>query len=103
MQVAFPDPGPGARVHVGEGLNVPGLLLEKVTVPVALIGLVEMSLTVTVQLVGTLTITEPGAHVTEVVVEWVADGIVALTVNDPELLPWLDELVLPSPHFQTSW
>jgi hypothetical protein len=90
-------------VQVGEGVKVPAPLLVNPTVPVALVGVVERSLTVAVQLDTTFTTVEPGAHAIEVVVRWEEDGFVAFRLNAPELGKWLEELVLPSPNFQTSW
>jgi hypothetical protein len=51
-----------------DGLKVPIPLVANVTGPVGVVGLEAISLTVTVHVVTTLAATEPGAHVTEVVV-----------------------------------
>jgi hypothetical protein len=55
-------------VQVDEGVKEPAPLLVNPTVPVALVGVVERSLTVAVQLDRTFTTAEPGAHAIEVVV-----------------------------------
>ena len=49
-------------------VNVPDPLLVKLTVPVGVVGLADVSLTVTVHAVGTLALTELGAQLTFVVV-----------------------------------
>jgi len=51
-----------------DGLKTPELLVVKSTMPVGVVGLVEVSITLAVQLVATLMMTEPGEHVTTVVV-----------------------------------
>ncbi len=51
-----------------DGLKVPMPLLDNVTEPVGVVGLVAVSLTVTTHVVTALTAIEPGAQVTEVVV-----------------------------------
>jgi len=64
-------------------VNVPVLLVVKVTVPVGTIAPVpDASATVAVQLVGLLVLTEAGVHATVVVV----DLMVEASVNEP-LLP----------------
>jgi hypothetical protein len=76
-----------ARVHDADvGLNVPVLLLVKMTVPTGVVGLDDASITVAVQLLAVLTVTELGEHATEVVVEWGGAGDTAI-VN----VPWLAE------------
>jgi len=56
---------PAARVQDADvGLKVPVLLVVKLTVPVGVVGLDEVSVTVTVQLVTTPDATELGEHVT---------------------------------------
>lgn len=57
-------------MHVADGLKVPVLLVVKATVPVGAVGLDEESVTLAVQVVATLTRTEPGEQVIVVVVEW---------------------------------
>jgi len=59
---------PDDRVQVPAGVpvKVPEPLLVKVTVPVGVVGLVEVSMTVTVQDVATPTLTELGEQETEV-------------------------------------
>jgi len=49
-------------------VNVPDPLLVKLTVPVGVVGLADVSVTVTVHAVGTLGLTELGAQLTFVVV-----------------------------------
>jgi hypothetical protein len=61
---------PATSVHVpGNGLKVPVELEVKVTVPVGTVGLVELSITLAVQLVDVLTRTDPGEQVITVMVE----------------------------------
>jgi hypothetical protein len=67
-----------------EELNIPVPLLVNKTEPVGVVGLVEVSVTVAVQMDGLLTVTEPGKHETEVVVVC-AGGGVTLTSK----VPWL--------------
>jgi len=100
VHVAFPSPGPAVRVQVGDRLNVPTPFVVKVIDPVGVVGAVEGSLTVAVQLDGAFTATEPGLHVIDVVVRCELDGFVALSSNAPELPVWLP---LPSPSTQTNW
>jgi hypothetical protein len=71
-------------VQVAEGENEPELLLEKVTVPVGVVGVTEVSVTVAVQVVGWLTATDAGVQLTAVEVACgggaqLADVIVAMT------------------------
>lgn len=82
---------------------MPTPVLAKVTVPVGVIGVVEMSVTVAEQVVGLLTLTEPGEHAIEVVVTCETVAVVAFIPYDPELLVWLEADGVPSPKFQTSW
>ncbi len=63
-------PEPATRLQVTEGMKVPELLLEKATLPVGVVGLVEVSNTLAVQLVAVLTRTEPGVQVKTVFVGW---------------------------------
>lgn len=102
-QVAIPGVDVAARVHEGRGDRVPTPELAKVTVPVGVIGVVEISVTVAEHAVGLLTLTEPGVHAIEVVVMREAVGVVALIPYDPELPVWLEAEVVPSPKVQTSW
>jgi len=44
------------------GVNVPVELVVKLTEPVGVVGLVELSVTVAVQVLAVLTVTEPGEH-----------------------------------------
>jgi hypothetical protein len=79
-------PGPAVSVQVAEGLNVPELFVVKLTVPVGLAGLVEVSITLALQLVAVLTRTEPGEHVMIVFVECnVGETEVTSRLNEPEL------------------
>lgn len=57
------------RVHEAAGLNVPVLVLAKLTIPVGVMAVpVEVSVIVAVQVVGALTTTELGLQTTAVVV-----------------------------------
>jgi hypothetical protein len=68
-------------------VNVPVLLVVKVTVPVGTIAPVpDASATVAVQLVGLLVLTEAGVHATVVVV----DLMVEASVNVPLLPVWTE-------------
>jgi len=62
-------PWPATSVQVADGLKLPVLFVVNDTVPVGMLGLNEVSITRAVQLVGVLTVTEPGEHVTVVFVE----------------------------------
>jgi hypothetical protein len=86
MHVAILGPLPAANVQVAEGLKLPVLFVVNTTVPVGLVGLVEVSITRAVQLVETLTVTEPGEQVMLVCVGWavVVTGVEA-RLNEPEL------------------
>jgi hypothetical protein len=63
VQVAMPGPLPAARVQLADGVKLPVLFVVNVTVPVGVVGLVDLSITRAVQLVAELTNTEPGRHV----------------------------------------
>jgi hypothetical protein len=68
---AFPE----ARVHDADnGLKVPVEFVVKATVPVGTVGLVELSITLAVQVVDVLTKTDPGEQVTTVIVECTGGG-----------------------------
>jgi len=77
---------PAARVHAAVvGLNGPVPLLVKLTEPVGVVAPVaEVSVTVAVQVVAVLTVTEAGTQFTAVVVEWATGGV---TVRAK--VPWL--------------
>jgi hypothetical protein len=64
-------------------VKLPGLSLAKVAVPVGVVGLEEESVTVAVHTVWTPTLTEPGLQEVDVVVEWIAPGVVTKRVNFP--------------------
>ena len=66
VQVAWDCPSPAVRVQVAEGLKDPELSVLKRTVPVGFVGVGDVSVTLAVQLVATLTTTEPGEQVTTV-------------------------------------
>jgi hypothetical protein len=66
VQDAVPAVAPAARVQVAAG--VPVELDVKVTVPVGVVGLDDVSVRVAVQLVAVLTVTELGVHCTLVLV-----------------------------------
>jgi hypothetical protein len=63
-----------ARVHVTVGANVPVELVVKLIVPVGVVGLVETSVTVAVQVVAVFTWRDEGEQTTAVVVAWMAGG-----------------------------
>jgi len=67
-QLAIFGPALADRMQLVDGLKTPELLVVKSTMPVGVVGLVEVSITLAVQLVATLMMTEPGEHVTTVVV-----------------------------------
>ena len=67
-------------------VNVPVPLLVKVTEPVGVVGLVEVSVTVAVQLVAWLIATLEGVHVTDVVVEC---NPLMVRRNVPLLVAWV--------------
>ncbi len=74
---------PAARVQLADmGLKVPVLFVAKLTVPVGVVGEVELSVTVAVQLVEVPDVTELGEQVTLVVVVWRGTGVAA-TRNVP--------------------
>jgi len=56
------------RVHVFEGLKLPGLVLEKVAVPVGELGVAEVSVTNAVHCVAWFTATVDGLQLTLVLV-----------------------------------
>ena len=81
----MPAVAPAARVQVAAGANVPVELDVKVTVPVGVVGLDDVSVTVAVQLVAVLTVTELGVHCTLVLV--VCNGtVLTAKVKLPELV-----------------
>lgn len=91
-QVAIFGAFPAASVQVADaGLKVPALLVVKVTVPVGTVGLVELSVTFAVQVVGALTKTDPCEQLTRVFVEWSDGGTVELTarLKLPVLPEWV--------------
>jgi len=54
---------PAARVQLAEeGVKVPVEFVANATVPVGVVGLVEVSVTVAVQLLAVFTMTEAGEH-----------------------------------------
>ena len=74
---------PAARVQLAEvGMKVPVLFVVNATVPVGLVGDVEVSVTVAVQLVEVPDVTELGEQATLVVVVWRGKGV-AVTRNVP--------------------
>jgi len=61
---------PAASVQLAEvGLNVPVEFVVKPTVPVGVVGVPDVSVTVTVHVEDVLTCTDPGEHWTLVLVE----------------------------------
>ena len=73
-----------ARVQLLE-LKVPVESVERLTEPVGVDGLDEVSVTVTVQLVAVPVVIEPGEQATDVVV--VAEGTVTLTIVGAVVAP----------------
>ena len=73
-------PAPAARLHVADGLKDPVSFVTKVTVPVGMLGVVDTSITLAVQVVTMLKMTEPGMHVILVWVGWSPETVVTLTV-----------------------
>src|SRR5437016_13075118 len=64
-QVAWFGAFPATSVHVADdGLNVPVEFVVKVTVPAGIVGLVELSITIAVQLADVLIEDEPVLQVT---------------------------------------
>ncbi len=68
LHVAIAGPLPAARVQVDEGLKIPVEFVVKLTVPVGVLGLLEVSMTLAVQVVGVFTTTEPIEQLTFVCV-----------------------------------
>ena len=61
--VVVPAVAPAVNVQLADvGVNVPVELVVKLTEPVGVVGLVELSVTVAVQVLAVLTVTEPGEH-----------------------------------------
>ncbi len=83
LQLAVTDVEPIIRLHVADGLKVPVELDESVRLPVGVVGVVEVSVTVPVQLDPWFTITEAGEQTTDMVVECLP------TLTGPE--PWLPD------------
>jgi len=68
-QEPVPAAIPAVRVQLADvGLNVPVEFVVKLTVPVGVVGLDEVSVTVTVQVLAVPTVTELGRQATDVVV-----------------------------------
>jgi hypothetical protein len=59
---------PAARAQDGDGENVPVEFVVKLTVPVGVVALEDVSVTVAVQLVAVPAVTAAGEHATLVVV-----------------------------------
>ena len=91
LQLAVATIVPAARVQVAEaGVNVPVELVVKPTVPVGVVAPDgDVSVTVTVHVVGELIVTVFGTQEILVLVEFNIAGV-TLTV----VLPWLPECVL---------
>jgi len=84
--VAVPAVVPAASVQLAEdGVKVPVEFVANATVPMGVLGLVEVSVTVAVQLVAVLTVTEAGEHRTLVLVRCSGTGPTA-RVKVPELM-----------------
>ena len=67
-QVATPVVAEAARVQLVAGVNVPVEFVVKLTEPVGVVGVADVSVTVAVQLLPWFTTTEDGEQVMEVVV-----------------------------------
>ena len=80
MHVAKFGPAPAANVQE-VGMKVPELFVVNFTIPVGLVGLVEVSITLAVQVVATLIRTEPGEQETVVFVGWAVGGMTGVTVR----------------------
>ena len=77
-QVAVPAVVSAARPQeAAVGLKVPVLLVVKLTLPLGVVGLDEVSVTVAVQLVAVFIWTELGLQTTLVVVLWGGGGVAA--------------------------
>lgn len=74
---------------MAEGVKVPVSLVVKLTVPVGMVGVNDLSMTRAVHVVGVLTGTEPGPQETRVCVGWVVGVTVAVArLNWPVLDVW---------------
>ncbi len=90
LQLAVPNVVPANRVQLPALLKVPVLSLVKLTVPVGGVGVVDVSVTVAVHVVGLFTWTEPGEQETEVDVGILGGGV-TMTVVVALLLPlWVE-------------
>ena len=78
LQVAVPAVVPAAKLQVVNAPVTP--LTERFTVPVGVVGEVEVSVTVAVQLVAWLIATMDGLHTTFVVVPCLTAATVTVTV-----------------------
>jgi hypothetical protein len=96
LQLAVPTVAP-VRVHVVVGAKVPVELVVKLTVPVGVVGLVEVSATVAVQVVDELTCIEEGEQTIAVVVVWMVGG--ETVIGSHELLA---TVLLESPLYVAS-
>lgn len=76
VQKDVPKIVPVLRTHGDVLTKLPELSLERITLPVGVVGLAEVSFTVTVQLVVFPTLMDPGAQDSHVVVECEGDRIV---------------------------
>jgi len=81
--VEVPATVPADRLQLVDGVKLPVLSLAKPTVPVGVVApSAELSVTVAVQTVPVLTVTDVGTQLTLVEVEWAA-GAVTVTANVP--------------------
>jgi len=87
VQKEVPMVEPGDSPQGDEGLKLPVLSLTRFTIPVGVVGLVEESVTVMVQVVVVPTFTDPGLQMMEVVVECAVDGVVTGRLNLPLDVP----------------
>ena len=77
----MPEAAPAARAHVaGDGLKVPVEFVVKLTVPVGVVGLVDVSVTLAVHVLAVFTVTKLGAQLMVVVVE-ATTGAVTVTLT----------------------
>jgi hypothetical protein len=87
VQKEVPIVEPGDSPQGGDGPKLPELSLTRFTTPVGVVGLVEESVTVMVQVVVVPTFTDPGLQMMEVVVECAVDGVVTERLNLPLDVP----------------
>jgi len=78
-QVAVPAAVPGARLQDAVvGLKVPVEFVAKLTDPLGVVGVADVSVTVAVHVLAVLIVTDAGEHETVVVVECGGAGLAAI-------------------------